>query len=37
LTEEQFAELAMNVRNELEDPEIHTFHHYHTFYAIRSE
>jgi len=37
MTEEQFAELARNVRNELEDPDIHTFHHYHTFYAIRSE
>jgi hypothetical protein len=35
LGEEQFAELARMVQNELSDPDIHTFHHYHTFYAIR--
>lgn len=35
MSEDQFDELARSVRNELEDPDIHTFHHYHTFYAIR--
>jgi hypothetical protein len=35
LTEEQFDELARTVHAELSDPDIHTFHHYHTFFAVR--
>lgn len=35
LSEEQFSELSRTVLNELSDPDVHTFHHYHTFYAIR--